>query len=133
MDALHYDPLDYYVDVVENRHKKNVEELFLSLTQKSCVDVEANKKTVSLYDAKLKKIQHLQKRTTLYRVLEILFIVIAAAALVLLVYSIANSLPWYLYLITLPLIVALPLVVFLKFRPTRKHIEEILDKIDIFI
>lgn len=125
MDAFNYDPLDYYNQVLKHKHKENVESLFSELEKKSCVDVEENRRTVAKYQAKKKKIEGLKKKISLYLTLQIVFIVVSVVALIFAVYSISQSMPFYIPIICLPFIIVLPLIAFLKLRPFRKKAESI--------
>ena len=128
MDAFNYDPLDYYNQVLKDKHKENVENLFSQLSAQSAVDIEENRRTVAKCDEKMKEITALKKKIKLYRTLEIVFFITAIAALIFAVCALAASLPVYIPIICLPFIIVLPLIIFIKLRPFRKKSESIVSK-----
>lgn len=78
-DAL-LEPLKGYNSVYKEKHKENTSQFFDELTKKGQVDVEANKKTVANYRAKLFEINNIEKLLAKKRSLRTFLIVVIILA-----------------------------------------------------
>lgn len=85
-DAL-LEPLKGYNSVYKEKHKENTIKFFDELTKKGQVDVEANKKTVKDYRAKLSEIQNIEKtlakKRSLRTFLIVVMVIVVLAAVIL--------------------------------------------------
>ncbi len=99
-----FEPLTYYTETLKERFRKNAEELFESLVQKSGVRVEENQKTVAQYNAAVKKRDAAEKKLNSCKLLRgfIIFFLIAAviAGAVFLYRSVSLGAAWLDILLT---------------------------------
>ena len=75
-----FEPLEYYRDYGKSAHAQNIKEHFESLVQKSGIDIEKNKRTVSEYHAKKNHIELLNKKTRRLKLIRVLSIVLSVLA-----------------------------------------------------
>ncbi len=125
MDSLHYDPLDYYKQNLEQKHKGNIEELFEQLTKTSGVDIEKNRKTVAEYKTGLKAVEKMKNRSFWLCFLRVVMFVLAAAALILGIVFFNTG--WYIPTICFALAVILPVLVFVFLNKKIKNLNSRLE------
>ena len=121
MDSLHYDPLDFYNQNLKLKHQQNVEDCFNELTQRSGIDVEANRKTVARYKEKLSSIDKTRKKTFWLGFLRAAMIVTAVLGVVLSI-GLASESP-YMPIILLPIAILLTVLVFVSINPKIKKLK----------
>ena len=126
MDELIYEPLEYYEKVAKQSHKDNISEHLDRLTNASGIDVEANRSTVAKYDKKLKHIEQLNKRRTLYVALRVLMIILCVLSVIFVIVGINNGIGFVIAGVVL--FTTAMLVIFLKLNKLLKNLTGILEK-----
>ena len=131
-DAL-LEPLDGYSKVYKDAHLNLTEEEFKKLTEKSKVDIEANKKTVAEYKKKLEEIEKVKSAISKSRALRtfliVLCVVLGIVGIVLLGSAISESLALWIgivgIIVAVALIVLFIILIVKKINPKIKRNEEI--------
>lgn len=126
MDALQYDPLDFYKGRLEKTHKENVEACFGELTEKSGINIEENRKTVASYKSLLKKLDKLKNKRFWLKFLRVVMWILAIVSVVASI-ALAGEYP-YLLLICLPISALLIVLIFLKLTPTIRGMDSTISE-----
>ena len=126
MQALNYDPLDYYNKKIKNEHADSAIAYFDRLTSESGVDVPENQRTVKKYDAECAAAEKQGKRAALYKALRVLAYIIAIGAAIAFIYGLFED--YVVSLVAFPISLCAFLLIFLKLNKVIKNIMDIIAK-----
>ncbi len=126
-----FEPLEYYRDHAKAAHKQNIKEHFDLLVNKSGVDIQKNKDTVSKYYAVKKEITTLNKKLKTRKLIRVFSIVISVVIFLLSVVipSENNNVSARILFPILAFFLG-ACIVFFAFRLTKKSINSLEKKID---